>query len=412
MICALWLRLALAVAVLPAGDAPALAGASPAGPGLSIAVSGRHLVDASGGTVILRGVNTSGTEYACVSQNSIFDGKQEASPASIAAMRSWGFNAARVQLNESCWLGVQGVKKNVSGTAYQHAIEKYVAALNAAGMYVILSLHWSSTGGSRQATGQEPMPDERYAPRFWTSVAGAFKHNPAVIFDLFNEPYPNSNTDSAAAWKCVLRGSPGGTCRGFGYRAAGLQQLLNAVRGTQARNVVLSGGPQFAGDLDHWVEYEPHDPLGQIAASIHVYWKNRSDPDWSPCYAATCWHQVLAPLSAKVPIVTGEFGEHDCGDTLYPPYLRFADQHGISYLGWAWSISSCAAEPALITSYAAGTPTPYGAAYKQHLRSLGLAPASDRPTTAEAEFYAGRWPSRCRPFPHPGSGLPVCGCSP
>lgn len=371
-----WLRLALAVAVLPA--VPVLGGAVPAGPGLSISVSGNHFADASGGAVILRGANTSGTEYACVSEDSIFDGKQEASAASIAAMRSWGFNAARVQLNESCWLGVQGVRKNVSGAAYQRAIGKYVDALIAAGMYVILSLHWSSTGGSQQAAGQEPMPDERYAPRFWTSVASAFKDNPAVIFDLFNEPYPNGNTDSAAAWKCVLRGSAGGTCHGFGYRAAGLQQLLNAVRGTGARNVVLSGGPQYAGDLDRWLAYEPRDPLGQIAASIHIYWKNPSDPDWSPCYDATCWHHVLAPLSARVPVVTGEFGELDCGDTLYPPYLRFADRHGISYLAWAWFVGDCAAEPSLITSYPAGTATPYGAGYRQHLRSLGLRPG--RPT--------------------------------
>ena len=34
------------------------------------------------------------------------------------------------------------------------------------------------------------MPDAQYAPTFWTGVANAFKGNNAVVFDLFNEPYP------------------------------------------------------------------------------------------------------------------------------------------------------------------------------------------------------------------------------
>ena len=339
-------------------------------PLLSIAVQGNHLVDESGSTVVLHGVDTSGTEYACVSENSIFDGTQEASGTSIAAMRSWGFNAARVQLNESCWLGVQGVKAAYSGLTYQGAIEQYVDALNAAGMYVIVDMHFSSTGGGRKATGQLPMPDERYAPAFWNSVANAFKDDPAVIFDLFNEPYPNRNTDSPASWRCVLDGSAGHTCRGFGYQAAGMQQLLDSVRSTGATNVVLVGGPQYAGDLDQWLQYEPRDPIGQLAASIHIYWDTPAHPDYSPCYDSSCWTGVVGPLATKVPVVVGEFGELDCGDTLYPPFLDFADQHGISYLGWAWFVGSCSKEPSLISSYA-GAPTDYGVGYKEHLASLG-----------------------------------------
>jgi hypothetical protein len=348
-------------------SAPAAAAATD----LSIAVEGNHLVDGAGQTVVLRGADTSGTEYACVSESSIFDGAKEASPRSIAAMRSWGFNVARVQLNESCWLGVQGVKPAYSGQAYQQAIEQYVDALNVAGMYVIVDMHFSSKGGTSKARGQVPMPDERYAPTFWTSVADAFKGNPAVIFDLFNEPYPNHNTDSADSWKCVLDGSAGGTCKGFNYQAAGMQQLLDAVRVTGAKNVVMVGGPQYAGDLNDWLEYEPVDPLDQLAASIHIYWDTPARPDYSPCYISSCWYDVLAPLAQRVPIVVGEFGELDCGDTLYPPFLNFADEHGISYLAWAWFVGNCAQEPSLISNYS-GRPTAYGIGYRDHLASLGL----------------------------------------
>jgi len=364
----IWCAVLLCAALAAGG---AWATRAPAEPAVSIAVSGNHLVGWAGEPVVLRGADTSGTEYACVSERSIFDGDEEASASSITSMRSWGFNAARVELNESCWLGVQGVKPAYSGVPYREAIERYVDALNAAGMYVIIDMHFSSTGTGRKARGQEPMPDETYAPAFWSSVAAAFRNDPAVIFDLFNEPYPNRNTDSEAAWKCVLAGSAGGTCSGFRYEAAGMQQLLDSVRGTGATNVVMVGGPQFAGDLDRWQQYEPTDPLHQLAASIHVYWKSVKQPDFSPCFDSACWHEVLAPLSAEVPIVVGEIGELDCGDTLYPPFLEFADEHGISYLAWAWFVGHCASEPSLLTSYA-GTPTAYGIGYREHLAALGL----------------------------------------
>jgi endoglucanase len=266
---------------------------------------------------------------------------------------------------------VQRVKPAYSGVTYQRAIEQYVNALMAAGMYVIVDMQFSSTGGKQKATHQEPMPDLTYAPAFWTSVANAFKDDPAVIFDLFNEPYPNHNTDSAAAWKCVLDGTAGGTCTHVRYQAAGMQLLVNAVRATRSSNVIMVGGPQFAGDLDQWRAYEPVDPRHQLAASIHIYWRNASHPDFSPCYTSACWNDVLAPLAATVPIVVGEFGELDCGDSLYPPFLDFADAHGISYLAWAWFVGNCASEPSLITSYA-GSPTAFGMGYQQHLAALGL----------------------------------------
>jgi endoglucanase len=364
----IWLFALLSLALVGGGRWAPRAVAEPVA---SIAVSGNHLVDWAGEPIVLRGADTSGTEYACVSERSIFDGDEEESPQSIAAMRSWGFNAARVELNESCWLGVQGVKPAYSGTPYREAIERYVAALNAAGMYVIIDMHFSSTGAGRKATRQEPMPDETYAPAFWSSVAAAFKNQPAVIFDLFNEPYPNRNTDSEAAWKCVLDGSAGGTCNGFSYDAAGMQQLLDAVRGTGATNVVMVGGPEYAGELDNWLQYEPADPIHQLAASIHIYWKNVRHPEFSPCFDSACWREVLAPLSAKAPIVVGEFGELDCGDALYPPFLEFADAHDISYLAWAWFVGHCASEPSLLSSYT-GTPSAYGIGYREHLAALGL----------------------------------------
>lgn len=328
--------------------------------GLSIRVTGNHFVDGDGNTVHLHGANRSGTQYACAEARGIFDGPSD--DASIASMRKWGFNAVRVNGNEDCWLGINGVPERYGGARYRTAIGDYVRRINAAGLYVIFDLHHSAPGGTL-ASGQQPMPDRDHAPTYWRSVAEQFKHNHAVIFDLYNEPYPDDNHNTTAAWTCVR---DGGTCPGVDFTAAGMQELVNAVRATGATNPIMIGGPQYAGVVDRWLTYKPNDPARQLAASIHVYFQNRADPEWSPCYLQQCWERTIAPLARQVPVVMGEIGEHDCGHSLIDPLMDWNDRHGVSYLAWAWFTGDCAEEPALISSYD-GTPTAAGVGLRSHL---------------------------------------------
>jgi endoglucanase len=344
-------------------------GSSTPAPGvLSIRVSGNRLVDGVGEPVQLRGVNRSGTQYACAEGWGIFDGPS--SNASLDAMRAWGVNAVRVNGNEDCWLGINGVKAAYSGPNYINALVDYVHRINARGMYVIVDLHHSAPG-TQLASGQQAMADRDHSDAYWASVAATFKDDPAVLFDLYNEPHPDSNRDSSAAWACVR---DGGACPGVSFTAAGSQEMLTAVRGAGARNVVLVGGPQYAGDLDRWAQYAPVDPLHQLAASIHIYYQTPADPEWAPCDYLSCWTTTMAPLAASTPVVIGEFGEHDCNTDLIdgtalspqqPSLLDWADEHGVSYLAWSWFTGNCTGEPALISSYD-GTSTSYGAGVRAH----------------------------------------------
>jgi endoglucanase len=331
--------------------------------GLSIRVAGNHFVDGDGNMVRLLGANRSGTQYACAEGTGIFDGPSD--DTSIANMRKWGFNAVRVNGNEDCWLGINGVPKQYGGASYRAAVADYVRRINAAGMYVIVDLHHSAPGRTL-ASDQQPMPDRDHAPAYWRSVAEQFKHNHAVVFDLYNEPYPDDNHDTTAAWTCVR---DGGTCPGVDFTAAGMQELVNAVRAAGATNPILIGGPQYAGVVDQWLAYEPNDPARQLAASIHVYYQNRANPEWSPCYLRQCWERTIAPLARQVPVVMGEIGEHDCGHSLIDPLMSWNDRHGVSYLAWAWFTGNCIDEPALISSYD-GTPTAFGRGVRSHLLSL------------------------------------------
>jgi endoglucanase len=345
-------------AVVAAGgvSVPAIARASASSTTSSPAVSvqGNQLVTASGGPIRLLGVDRSGTEYACAQGWGIFDGPSDR--ASIAAIASWHVNAVRVPLNEDCWLGINGVNPAYSGANYQSAIRTYVASLNAAGLVAILDLHWSAPG-TELALGQQQMADADHSPAFWSSVAATFRTDSGVVFDLYNEPHDIS-------WDCWLNGCTTVS----GWRTAGMQALLNAVRSVGAAQPVMAGGLNYAGDLSGWLAHEPVDPRHQLIASAHVY-------NFSQCNTPTCWDQTIVPVAASVPVITGELGENDCAAGFIASYMAWADAHGISYLGWSWNTAGCSSGPALITSYS-GTPTNFGAGYQAHLAAVASEPSA------------------------------------
>ncbi len=354
------LLLAAVLVSIVATNSPAAAATSPlvtAAP-FGLHVSGNQLLDGAGTPVVLRGVDRSGTEYACIQGFGIFDGPSDA--ASIAAMAAWHINSVRVPLNEDCWLGINNAPAAYSGANYRSAIEGYVSRLHAAGLLAVLDLHWTAAG-SAQSTGQQNMPDADHAAAFWTSVATAFQGDGSAVFDLFNEPHDVS-------WTCWR---DGGDC-GIGYRVAGMQSLVDAVRSTGARNPVLIGGLAYANDLSSWLTYRPADPTGNLMASWHSY-------NFNACHDAGCWSSQIAPVSAKVPLVAGEVGENDCAHGYLDAVLAFLDSSHAGYLGWGWDPFDCSSFPALISNYD-GTPTSFGIGLRNHLAALAGGPAGTTST--------------------------------
>ncbi|GES03529.1 hypothetical protein Acor_55950 [Acrocarpospora corrugata] len=339
-------------------------GATGAAPALH--VSGNRIVTSGGATYRLLGVNRSGGEFACIQGNGIWDGPMD--QASITAMRTWKIRVVRVPLNEQCWLGVAPVQAQFGGTTYQNAVKAYVNLLIANGITPILEMHWSYgqyTGNSSacsdvNATCQKPMPDAQYAPSFWTGVANAFKGNDAVILDLFNEPYPERATGSAATgWACWKNG---GTCPGISYQVAGFQSLVSTVRATGATNIIMIGGLAYSNDLTQWLANKPADPLNNLAAFAHIY-------NFNSCASTACYDSQLAPVAAQVPLALTEIGQNDCAHGFIDTLMTWADAHGVGYLGWTWNTWPCTSGPALITDYN-GTATAFGQGLKTRLATV------------------------------------------
>jgi len=329
-------------------------------------VSGNRLLTNTGATYRLLGVNRSGGEFACIQGNGFWDGPMD--QASITAMRTWKVRAVRVPLNEECCLGTADVPAAYGGTAYQNEVKAYVNLLVQNGITPIVEMHWNYglyTGNSSgcsdvKATCQKPMPDAQYAPSFWTGVANAFKGNNAVVFDLFNEPYPERATgDDTSGWKCWR---DGGTCTGITYQVAGFQSLVNSVRATGATNVIMIGGLAYSNNLSQWLTYKPTDSLNNLAAFAHIY-------NFNTCANTSCWDSQIATTAQSVPVTLTEIGENDCAHGFVDGLMNWADAHAIGYLGWTWNAWDCSSGPSLISDYN-GTATNYGQGLKNRLASV------------------------------------------
>lgn len=291
------------------------------------------------------------------------------------ALTSWGPskgrniqaqpNALRFQLISSYWNGDTGVvtlpdsggyysggAPRLSAATYQAAVIQTITRATAAGWVCILSLCFDSitepNGTVHLAQGQ-PIAPGPTAVKFWASVAAAFKNNPAVVFELFNESilsslnYSNGSfgTYNAAAGGNPFTANPAGPVSPgpdmFTYlnaqsattvfsppagnnpagclmmnngansstlqficssmKLAGVNEIINAIANANAQNLIIVGMPSFSGGIDAWGGVGITDPRGnnQVGAAYHAYGQGH-------------WQSIAALQAAGIPTITTEAG--------------------------------------------------------------------------------------------------------
>ena len=284
-----------------------------------IQIKGNQFISAKDGSPVqLVGTQVSGLETGYTSRWPQYSNAGSAFWASLLNYGGSGLNTVRFPLNEASWLNYtcydsgSGASAKLytrasggayipdPGSVYQATVRKAVADATAAGLYVILVDFWGTpnndTGRPLCPIGQPGFANADHSLAFWKSVADTFKGNPAVIFELFNEPFganvyndwvvqTGSNTYNPGPDAITLR--DGGAYSPFltqnntagnamvtvnqTWQVAGMQALLNTVRGEGATNVVLTSPVGWAGEIETWLASRPTDPIGQLGVAWHLY---------------------------------------------------------------------------------------------------------------------------------------------
>lgn len=319
--------------------------AVPANWASEIRVEGNRLVNTAGEEVWLQGVAIPGLEITPEGHGAVY--------SSIVAIEDWNANVVRLAIRDDFWNG-RGKGQNDGGLAYRAKID---AAINAAanrGAYLVLDNH------RYRAVKPEQIP-------FWQEVATLYRNHPAVLFDVLNEPHGISwevwrnggfvaDENSAINEAGFLNEATMQANRGF--ESPGMQAMVDAIRETGARNVIIAGGLQWAYDLSGILEgYALEDPDGNgIMYSTHVYnWKKG-------------WQGAFLDAAEQYPIFIGEVGadvkkmhfipEEDQEDpyTWVPDMLGVIQEYRLNWTGWSFHTW---ATPVILTDWATYTPTPF-----------------------------------------------------
>lgn len=342
-----------------------------------IQVSGNKIVDTQGRQIKLVGVNNSGMEYACTGSTGtngygFHDGNFTLNQQTIDIYKSWKINAVRITLNETCWLGINGVTQQYSGLTYRNEVQKYVNLLNQNGMIAILDSQWN-IGNPHIALKLAPMPNRDNSLNFWLSVNQVFQGNNLVIYDLHNEAFPNNNdssnkTETWQCWRDAVNCTGMQSQDGKSFTPIGFQELVTRLRQAGATQIILLSGVNYSLRLDRWLEFKPVDPQNNLAAAWHAYDVHKTTyfpNDWPAIQKA------VETVNKTVPVIGGEIGSTDGSSWFAIETMRWLDAQGIGYLAWTWN--NWGKGEALLSDYN-GTPTAYGQAVKNHFLSLNSSP--------------------------------------
>ncbi len=303
--------------------------------------SGRLILNDQDEPVLLKGVNIPGLEWDSYEphvQNSF-----------TVAVDEWGCNLIRLPLNQDRWYGY-GAEQNDKGARYRKLVDDLVAFSLERKIYIWLDLHWSNGGEWGRTIGQHVMPDS-LSLVFWKDVAKRYKNHPAVLFGLYNEPY-------GVSWDIWKNGGMltedydrGGETAELTYRAAGHQELVNAIRAQGADNPIIAAGLDWGFDLSGILNGYALDG-DNIIYDTHPY-------PWKP----ENWDKYWVNTGETYPVIVGEWGDTEENQNYFFRILRTMRDHEFSWTAWCFHAD---AGPQMLADWSY-TPTYFGAIVKMEL---------------------------------------------
>jgi aryl-phospho-beta-D-glucosidase BglC (GH1 family) len=303
----------------------------------ALATAGNRLVRVTTSEpILLRGVNRSGMEYSEPDE----DGFASAAGISRYEIRfivqQWRANIIRLPINQDWVLNGRG---RFSGEDYCRDLDQIIAWAACYGAYTLLDLQWIDAdnpfGANRQFV--PPLPNPKTA-EMWRLLAARYREEPAVLFDIFNEPHDRMPDDPYPLWR------PDGTTYPPQHRIVSTAEwhpwvyhLVNVIRTEHPDALIFVSGTNWGYDLRGFPL-----PIPNLVYSTHIY-RNKG----------FAWDTSFGFLTGTVPVFAGEWGgvaeDLDWGRRLVK-YLR---EREMGWTAWSW-----ADKPQLVTRYQT---TPFGA---------------------------------------------------
>jgi len=307
---------------------------------LEIKTSGNRLVTSDGEDVWLQGLNICNLSIRPDEEHKILW-------STHVAIDEWKANVIRLPVLDSFWFGKgRGKELSNDAEAYRAICDKVIKIAAARGAYVVFDLHRYLT------------PDASCVA-FWQDAAARYKNNPAVLFDIINEPH-DTTWDIWRNGGAVVTKQKDETSKTI--QGVGMQALVDTVRGTGAKNIIVAGGLGYAFDITGIMNgYALDDKGGNgIMYATHFY-------NWHGG-----WAKHIMATAAKYPVLVGECGADINKMNFIPlnqqedPYTWVPDAIGFiqkNHLNWtAWCLHT-RATPDMILDWDYYTPTPFWGAF-------------------------------------------------
>jgi hypothetical protein len=331
---------------------------------LPLKVVGNQLLDNTGQAVRLRGVNCASLEWSN-------DGDGHILKTIEVAVKEWRANLIRLPLTQDRWFG-KAPDQQDAGAGYRATVRQVVDLCASNDAYIILDLHWSDAGEWGKNIGQHNLPDQN-SVLFWKDLASVYQNNPAVLFDLYNEP-------AHINWDQWFKGGPltetdKKTKVTLTYESVGLPALLAAIRSTGAKNVIVAGGINWTYEVGGIMDgRELSDPTGNgVIYANHPYPHSYAGIGLE---TIAQWAARIEAFAQKYPVIMTEFGsiekmwafpkEWNYNDEKWNrEMIRVLEEHHWSWTAWDFHPT---AWPCLISDWNY-TPTPkFGVWVKQALQ--------------------------------------------
>ena len=249
-------------------------------------VIGTQLCNEAGNPVVLRGMSSHGLQWY----------SQFASPQAIQGTADWGANLFRAAM----YTGEGGYLSRPEET--QARLTEAVDSAIQQDMYAIIDWHILSDGS--------PMAHAEEAERFFTAMAQRYGDQPAVLYEICNEP------NGSATWE--------GDVKPYA------QRMIQAIRTYAPRSVILVGSPTWSQDI----HLAAGDPLEgeNLMYTLHFY---------AGTHGQQLRDRADYALSRGLPLFVSEWGTSraDGGGGIFleesRAWLDFLDSRGISWCAWS-----------------------------------------------------------------------------